>query len=66
MIWGLDSSTNHSLYHLLEIPDEAQNGGAPDYTDEYEDDFNPTRYLQSKLQLLQKRQEQCKVSKSVR
>ena len=61
MIWGLDSCSNHSLCHLLDIPEEGKNGGAPDYTDEYEDDFNPTRYLQSK-----RRQEQCKVSKSVR
>jgi len=26
----------------FDIPDEGKNGGAPDYTDEYEDDFNPT------------------------
>ncbi|XP_067051695.1 centrosomal protein 43-like isoform X1 [Acropora muricata] len=26
----------------FDIPEEGKNGGAPDYTDEYEDDFNPT------------------------
>ena len=35
---------NFHLLHLPDIPDEEKNGEAPDYNDDYEDDFNPTRY----------------------
>jgi len=32
------------LFRLPDIPDEEKNGEAADYNDDYEDDFNPTRY----------------------
>ena len=32
------------MFRLPDIPDEEKNGEAADYNDDYEDDFNPTRY----------------------
>lgn len=33
------------LIHCPDIPHDEKNGEPPDYNDDYEDDFNPTRYL---------------------
>ena len=37
-------TTCNTLFDLSDIPDEEKNGEAADYNDDYEDDFNPTRY----------------------
>ena len=41
-----------SLLYLSDIPDEEKNGDANDYNDDYEDDFNPTRYIVFNCNLL--------------
>ena len=41
------------MFRLPDIPDEEKNGEAADYNDDYEDDFNPTRYRYTMVFALQ-------------